>query len=110
MACTVAGVRPDVGVTIAVMVQVPAVRSTTEFPPHPETPYANAAVPGPDADQATVAIVPLVHDTINASEVPTVTGPAGASVQVNAAVGGGPPTGEHVSVRVLASQLQEQVP
>jgi len=76
MACAVAGSPPDVGVTIAVMVQVPAAGSTTEFPPQPETPFANAAVPGPDADQATVAIVPFVHDTINGSEVPAVTGPA----------------------------------
>jgi len=104
-----------VGVAVAVMVQVPVAGSTTEFPPQPETPAANAAVPGPDADQATAAIAPFVHDTINGSEVPAVTGPAGASWQSNAVAGGGvgggvTPLGEHVSVRVLASQLQEQLP
>jgi len=93
------------------MVHVPAAGSTTEFPPQPEIPFANAALPGPDADQATVAIVPFVHDTINGSEVPAVTGPAGANVQAkDSGLGGGFPTGEQVSVRVLASQLQEQVP
>ena len=61
------------------MVQVPAALNTTEFPPQPETPFANAAIPGPDADQATVAIVPFVQDTINGSVVPTVTGSAGAN-------------------------------
>ena len=110
MACAVDGVPPDVDVAVAVTVQFPAAGSTTEFPPQPVTPFTNAAVPGPDADQATVAIVPFVHDTINGSEVPTVTGPAGASVQATAVGGGVTPLGEHVSVRVLASQLQEQVP
>jgi len=66
-------------VTTAVMVQVPAALNTTEFPPHPETPLANAATPGPEADQATVAIVPYVQDTINGSEAPTATGSAGAN-------------------------------
>jgi len=112
MACAVAGVPPDAGVTIAVMIQVPAALNTTEFPPHPETPFANAAVPGPDADHATVAIVPFVQDTISASEAPTVTGSAGANWQVNAVVsaGGVAPLGAHLCVRVLASQFEEQVP
>ena len=90
--CAVTGEPPCVDVTETETFHMPADGSVTVLAPVDVVePEPNVAVQLLEhdagvADHANVAPVPPEHETLSGSDVPTVAGPAGASVQENCGV------------------------